>query len=148
MNKHSIDNQAVTHYFNFIFKGYQYIDNSISPDIQGNAWDPNIINKIKHKLKTKKPQAIVFERVDLMPLNFNKYIIECLKSNNNFYELKYDTEFLRNSYRWSSRVEKKRAYENNEKFYPESVKVELNDIQFYTNTKKFVTVQIPRNFKN
>ncbi len=25
MNKHSIDNRAVTHYFNFIFKGYQYI---------------------------------------------------------------------------------------------------------------------------
>ncbi len=25
LNKHNIDNQAVTHYFNFIFKGYQYI---------------------------------------------------------------------------------------------------------------------------
>ncbi len=24
LNKHSIDNQAVTHYFNFIFKSYQY----------------------------------------------------------------------------------------------------------------------------
>ncbi len=24
LNKHNIDNQAVTHYFNFIFKGYQY----------------------------------------------------------------------------------------------------------------------------
>ncbi len=26
LNKHNIDNQAVTCYFNFIFKGYQYID--------------------------------------------------------------------------------------------------------------------------
>ncbi len=25
LNKHNIDNQAVTHYFNFIFKGYEYI---------------------------------------------------------------------------------------------------------------------------
>ncbi len=24
LNKHNIDNHAVTHYFNFIFKGYQY----------------------------------------------------------------------------------------------------------------------------
>ncbi len=24
LNKHNIDNQVVTHYFNFIFKGYQY----------------------------------------------------------------------------------------------------------------------------
>ncbi len=26
LNKHNIDNQAVTNYFNFIFKGYQYIN--------------------------------------------------------------------------------------------------------------------------
>ncbi len=29
MNKHNIDNQAVTHYFNFIFKGYQYNTTSL-----------------------------------------------------------------------------------------------------------------------
>ncbi len=33
LNKHSIDNQAVTHYFNFIFKGYQYSVAALIPVI-------------------------------------------------------------------------------------------------------------------
>ncbi len=40
LNKHNIGNQAVTHYFNFIFKGYQY-NKGVSFDFLGYTFKPN-----------------------------------------------------------------------------------------------------------
>ncbi len=116
------------------------IDLNDFADIKGNAWDPEIINKIKKTLNGKKAQEIIFERIDIFPLNFDNYIINLLAKKEKFYVLDYDNDaklkFYENNLRY--RTPKKIWYETIDiNFYPSlsAEKINLGDIQYKQNNE-------------